>query len=82
MVIGNYVIPKGAVLVNSMSAMHKNPDIYDEPHTFNPDRFMNNTQRMIKAARCEVNERDHFLFGWGRRICPAIHLVSILINKS
>jgi cytochrome P450 len=73
--IGDYVIPKGAVLISSMAAMHMNPEFYDEPHIFNPDRFLNNTQKMARAAHCKVDERDHFGFGWGRRICPGIHLV-------
>lgn len=74
-VIGNYVIPKDAILVSSMAAMHMNPEFYDEPEVFNPDRFMKNTQRMSRAANCKPQERDHFGFGWGKRICPGIHLV-------
>lgn len=75
-VIGNYVIPKGAILISSMAAMHMNPNFYDQPEDFNPDRFMTNTQKMSRAANCKPLERDHFGFGWGKRICPAIHLVS------
>lgn len=59
-----------------MAAMHMNPDFYDQPEVFNPDRFMTNTQKMSKAANCKPLERDHYGFGWGKRICPGIHLVS------
>lgn len=59
-----------------MAAMHMNPNFYDQPEVFNPDRFMTNTQKMSRAANCKPLERDHFGFGWGKRICPAIHLVS------
>jgi cytochrome P450 len=31
---------------------------------------------MGAAANTKIEERDHFGFGWGRRICPGIHLVS------
>jgi cytochrome P450 len=36
---------------------------------------------MARAAHCKVHERDHFGFGWGRRICPGIHLVSTGLTK-
>ncbi|OAD05122.1 CYP5206 protein [Mucor lusitanicus CBS 277.49] len=78
-VIGNYVIPKDAILVSSMAAMHMNPEFYEHPEVFNPDRFMNNTQRMSRAANCKPQERDHFGFGWGKRICPGIHLAEVEI---
>ncbi|CEP17742.1 hypothetical protein [Parasitella parasitica] len=78
-IVGNYVIPKDAILVSSMAAMHMNPNFYDQPEVFNPDRFMSNTQRMSKAANCKPLERDHFGFGWGKRICPGIHLAEVEI---
>ncbi|KAL9559160.1 hypothetical protein MBANPS3_000564 [Mucor bainieri] len=62
-----------------MAAMHMNPDFYDQPEVFNPDRFMNNTQKMSRAANCKPQERDHFGFGWGKRICPGIHLAEVEI---
>lgn len=31
---------------------------------------------MAASANCKHGERDHFTFGFGRRVCPGIHLVS------
>jgi cytochrome P450 len=75
-IIGDYVIPKGATLFSSMASMHMNPNFYKDPEVFNPERFMDNTQKMATASHAKVIERDHYGFGWGRRICPGIHLVS------
>ncbi|KAG1358224.1 hypothetical protein G6F62_000894 [Rhizopus arrhizus] len=73
-IVNEYFIPKDTILVSSMAAMHKNPDFYKNPNEFKPERFLNNTNRMGAAANTKIEERDHFGFGWGRRICPGIHL--------
>lgn len=55
--------------------MHRDPNIYPEPEKFMPERFMHNKRTMAAAANGKLQERDHFVFGWGRRVCPGIHLV-------
>lgn len=76
-VVRDYLIPKDAVLVPNMIGMHMNPDIYDNPYEFNPDRFLNNTGTMLSAANGNIADRDQYNFGWGRRICPGIHLAEV-----
>ncbi|KAI9300930.1 cytochrome P450 [Cunninghamella echinulata] len=73
-ILRNYLIPKGSVLAASMDAIHMNPDVYDDPGTFNPDRFVNKTNSLYSSANGNINDRDQYNFGWGRRICPAVHL--------
>ncbi|CAO3698961.1 unnamed protein product [Rhizopus stolonifer] len=75
--VNGYFIPKGTILISSMLAMHSNPDFYDKPEEFRPERFLNNTIRMGAAANAKIEDRDFFAFGWGRRICPGIHLAEI-----
>lgn len=75
--VNGYFIPKGTILISSMLAMHSNPNVYDKPEEFRPERFLNNTIRMGAAANAKIDDRDFFAFGWGRRICPGIHLVNI-----
>lgn len=31
---------------------------------------------MAAAANAKPGERDHYTFGFGRRVCPGIHLAS------
>jgi cytochrome P450 len=38
--IGGHVIPPGAILVNAMYLLHRRPDLYPEPDTFKPERFL------------------------------------------
>ncbi|CAO3639618.1 unnamed protein product [Cunninghamella echinulata] len=73
-ILRNYFLPKGSILVSSMDGMHLNADVYDDPKVFNPDRFVNKTNTLLSSANGNINNRDQYNFGWGRRICPAIHL--------
>lgn len=70
-----YFIPKGTAIIANTFGMHHDPAIYENPEQFIPERFLNNTNTMLACANGKVENRDHFVFGWGRRICPGIHLV-------
>ncbi|KAI8100201.1 cytochrome P450 [Halteromyces radiatus] len=76
-VVRDYFIPKGTVLISNMVGLHMNSDIYSDPETFKPERFLNNTRTMSSSANGNVNQRDLFIFGWGRRICPGIYLAEV-----
>ncbi|ORZ14121.1 cytochrome P450 [Absidia repens] len=76
-VVRDYLIPKNSVLISNMFGMHMNPEFYENPEIFNPDRFLDNTRTMSSAANGNINNRDHYNFGWGRRICPGIHLAEV-----
>ncbi|KAI9272629.1 cytochrome P450 [Phascolomyces articulosus] len=64
---------------SNMLAIHMNPDVYDNPEKFIPDRFMNRLKPMAACAHANISERDHFVFGWGRRACPGIHMAEVEI---
>ncbi|KAI9266096.1 cytochrome P450 [Sporodiniella umbellata] len=79
LVIEEYLIPKGTMLVSSIMAMNYDPNIYEDPNVFRPERFMKNICEMDAAVKANIEKRDHFSFGWGRRICPGIHLAEVHI---
>lgn len=56
-----YRIPKGAYLLPSIWWFLHDPEVYSDPSSFNPDRFL--------EPRNEPDPADH-AFGYGRRICP------------
>ncbi|XP_010556108.1 PREDICTED: isoflavone 2'-hydroxylase-like isoform X2 [Tarenaya hassleriana] len=74
--IGGYTVPKGTTLIVNSWAMHRDPDVWEDPERFSPERFQG-----------VVGERDGFRFipfGTGRRACPganmAIRLASLAIG--
>ncbi|KAJ4418923.1 hypothetical protein N0V82_005272 [Gnomoniopsis sp. IMI 355080] len=70
-----YHIPKDATVLMNVWTLHQNPDRYPEPTEFNPLRFINDKQTSSEAAmNSDISQRDHFMFGIGRRICPGMNI--------
>ncbi|KAI9316107.1 cytochrome P450 [Dichotomocladium elegans] len=69
-----YLIPKGAILVANLHAIHMNPEIYPNAEQFVVDRFLESTETMFAASNGRFEKRDTFNFGWGRRVCPGSYL--------
>lgn len=69
------VIPKGAILVNNVYSIHKDPRRYPNPDRFEPERYAGDNKNAAESAQSvDVSERDHFTFGAGRRLCAGIHV--------
>ncbi|GER34825.1 cytochrome P450 [Striga asiatica] len=75
--VGGYRVPRGTMLLVNVWAIQNDPNLWDEPRAFNPDRFTNNLQGQ---------KRDGFKFmpfGYGRRGCPgenlAMHVVGLAL---
>ncbi|KAK6524614.1 hypothetical protein TWF281_011517 [Arthrobotrys megalospora] len=60
-------IPGGTVLSMSSYLMHMNPDIYTNPHKFDPERWMN-------SDPASLQERYFVPFSKGSRACPGLNL--------
>jgi len=69
-------IPKGSTVIANLWSIHLNPDDFPDPHRFDPERFM--------EKRDYPGKWGHSAFGFGRRICPGMHLAenSIFINTA
>ncbi|KAF4977219.1 hypothetical protein FZEAL_6247 [Fusarium zealandicum] len=67
-------IPKGSTIIAPLWSIHLNEADFPEPHEFKPERFM--------EERDYPGNLGHSAFGWGRRICPGMHLgsASVAIN--
>ncbi|KAF7349235.1 Cytochrome P450 [Mycena sanguinolenta] len=59
------------VILNIYSMFH-DPDIFDEPEVFNPNRFIQSEHGTRQGM--DTDFRDSFSFGAGRRICPGLHV--------
>ncbi|PYH46717.1 cytochrome P450 [Aspergillus saccharolyticus JOP 1030-1] len=70
-----YRIPKGATVIVNVWALHSDPDRYPNPRRFDPMRFIEDHQTSAEAAtNANVRQRDHFVFGAGRRRCQGMHI--------
>lgn len=68
-----HFIPQDTVIILNTYTIHHNDQRYPDPFAFNPDRYLNDTKTSSESAHlANVMERDHWMFGAGRRICPAI----------
>ncbi|KAI8971206.1 cytochrome P450 [Pilobolus umbonatus] len=80
--VDGYIIPKNTVIGFSMDSGNRNPKIFDNPEEFIPERYINNTKSMSSSANGKIEERDHYSFGWGRRICPGAYLAETQIYSA
>ncbi|EKM84422.1 hypothetical protein AGABI1DRAFT_104303, partial [Agaricus bisporus var. burnettii JB137-S8] len=68
-------IPKGTVILLNSYTMHHDPERHPEPFSFNPERYINDSTLSSESANLpNPMERDHWIFGAGRRICPGMWL--------
>lgn len=63
-----YFIPKGTMVITNNWQFFHDPQTYQNPESFDPTRFLGDNNRAK-----ETDPRD-YLFGFGRRTCPGIHL--------
>jgi cytochrome P450 len=70
-----YRIPKGAGIIWNVWAVNKDPARYPKPQVFDPNRYASDFQTALEAAtNAAVSQRDHLVFGAGRRRCQGMHI--------
>ncbi|KAI0643184.1 cytochrome P450 [Trametes meyenii] len=69
-----YFIPAGTMLIPNTWAMLHDPEAYECPDEFIPERF-------IRDGRLDfaIPDPANFAFGYGRRICPGRHFADELL---
>nr|QTW43691.1 CYP3082A3 [Eurytemora affinis] len=60
--LGQYTLSKGTTVLTNTYSVHMDPEHFKDPHTFNPDRFIN------QKGEFENDERN-IPFGIGKRRC-------------
>ena len=64
-------LPKGSTVVLNVWAMHHDNTTWKDPEHFVPERFESYPSLApTYAATKKWDERDHYGYGAGRRICP------------
>lgn len=70
--INGYLIPKDSTLLVNVWAIGRDPDVWENPLEFRPDRFLPGGQRPNADVR--GNDFELIPFGSGRRICAGMSL--------
>lgn len=72
-VVDGRTIPNGTIVFPNLTALSRNSDRYQDPDTFEPDRFLgDNLDASSSALHQDHMKRDHFHYGFGRRLCQGI----------
>lgn len=73
--IHGYHIPKDSIIFGNVWSMQLDSSHYKDANTFYPERYDGNRKSTFESSmEADPMDRDHYVFGWGRRICPGIHL--------
>ena len=77
-----FKIPAHTELIFNVFAIQRDPSVYEDPDTFNVNRFMDDRHRNVDATEI-FSSYELMPFGAGRRMCPAYafgyKLVSVMI---
>ncbi|KAG1788222.1 cytochrome P450 [Suillus plorans] len=70
-----YRIPEGATVIANIFSISRDEKMYPDPSEFRPERFLGSSPQL---------DPRKFIFGFGRRRCPGLHLVdtSLYLNIS
>lgn len=70
-----YKIPKGASVIFNVWTVAHDPKRHPNPQRFDPSRWAHDRQTSAEAANnADATQRDHFVFGGGRRLCQGMHI--------
>nr|WEQ50539.1 cytochrome P450 76AH58 [Salvia officinalis] len=72
--INGYMIPKGTQVLVNVWGMSRDPSIWENPESFEPERFLG------KKVDFKGQHFELIPFGAGRRICPGMALATRLLQ--
>ncbi|EJF57200.1 cytochrome P450 [Dichomitus squalens LYAD-421 SS1] len=73
-----YFLPAGSIILPNVWACTRNPELYEDPDVFRPERFVHDG----KVDFTSPPDPALFVFGFGRRICPGRYFAEngLLVN--
>ena len=72
-----YNLPAQTMLFLNLFAIHRDPDVYENPDMFDPDRFMKHPEVDHTAM---YDYYQLMPFGAGRRMCPGYQLGDMIVH--
>ncbi|KAG6498306.1 flavonoid 3'-monooxygenase CYP75B137-like [Zingiber officinale] len=71
-VVGGYSVPAGARVFVNVWAIHRDPEVWEDPLEFRPERFENGGEAGKRGWDFSGNDFRYLPFGSGRRICAGV----------
>ncbi|KAK4796941.1 hypothetical protein SAY86_029267 [Trapa natans] len=75
-VVGRYMIPKDTRVYVNVWAIHRDPQLWEDPLEFKPDRFLENSGKFDYSG----NNFAYLPFGSGRRVCAGLPLADKMLK--
>ncbi|RKP15211.1 cytochrome P450 [Piptocephalis cylindrospora] len=77
------LIRKGTWIITCYYEEQMNPDVYPDPTTYKPERWLDSVHRTICEETIGSQEkRSTWLFGEGRRVCPGMILAEAELSNA
>nr|QEG47554.1 cytochrome P450 [Tetranychus cinnabarinus] len=67
----NYLIPKDTLVILNFWAVHRDPNLWNDPHSFKPERFLSDDGTQV------IKSPYLMPFSGGKRSCPGVTLALI-----
>jgi cytochrome P450 len=77
-VFDGYFIPRGSLLMANLWAIMHDPEVYEEPDDFRPERFLRTGAQGQLELNPEVLDPAATIFGYGRRCATFSHHTTVI----
>lgn len=68
--VGGYTVPAGSRVFVNAWAIHRDPEIWEDPQAYKPERFLDVSGACSSRGDFSGNDLGYIPFGSGRRVCP------------
>ncbi|XP_061355550.1 cytochrome P450 89A2-like [Gastrolobium bilobum] len=77
-ILNGYLVPKNGTVNFMVAEMGWDPEVWEDPMEFKPERFLNQNKAQVEAFDITGSREIKMMpFGAGRRICPAYTLAML-----